>query len=138
MIIVEDQWTAILANFVRKKVMFSNLIKEMYYLCNERQRQEKLASLIFYTKHMLKSTYKITLFFTSNRIATHFFQVYTITLKAVLEIVAIYLSLETRLCDVFVFHKQYIKRCIINATKEKIYQFILKSYIRTLRVNKYM
>jgi len=41
MIIVKDQWTAILAN--------------IYYLCNDRQRQEELASLILYTKHMLKS-----------------------------------------------------------------------------------
>ena len=40
MIIVKDQWTAIL---------------DMYYLCNDRQRQEKLASLILYTKHMLTS-----------------------------------------------------------------------------------
>jgi len=60
MIIVKDQWTAILANFVKKYVMSSNSIKEVYYLCNDRQRQEKLASLILYTKHMLKSTYKIT------------------------------------------------------------------------------
>ena len=44
-----------LANFVRKLAMSSNSIKKMYYLCNYRQRQEKLASLILYTKHMLKS-----------------------------------------------------------------------------------
>ena len=43
MIIVKNQWTAILANFVRKLVMSSNSIKKMYYLCNDRQRQEKLA-----------------------------------------------------------------------------------------------
>jgi len=55
MIIVKDQWTAILANFVRKLVMSSNSIKKIYYLCNDRQRQEKLASLILYIKHMLKS-----------------------------------------------------------------------------------
>jgi len=55
MIIVKDQWTAILANFVRKLVMFSNYIRKIYYLCNDRQRQEKLTSLILYTKHMLKS-----------------------------------------------------------------------------------
>jgi len=55
MIIVKDQWTAILANFVRKYVMYSNSVKDIYYLCNDRQRQEKLASLILYTKHMLKS-----------------------------------------------------------------------------------
>jgi len=43
MIIVKDQWTAIVANFVR---MSSNSFKENYYLCNDRQRQEKLTSLI--------------------------------------------------------------------------------------------
>jgi len=41
MIIVKDQWTAILANFVRKQVMSSNSINEIYYLCNDRQRQEQ-------------------------------------------------------------------------------------------------
>jgi len=35
------------------------------------------------------------------------------------------MSLEARLRAVLVFHKKYIKWCIINATKEK-YQFILK------------
>jgi len=55
MIIVKDQWTAILAIFVRKKVMSTNSIKEFHYLCNDRQRQEKLASPILYTKHMPKS-----------------------------------------------------------------------------------
>jgi len=35
--------------------MSSNSIKETYYLCDDRQRQEKLASLILYTKHMLNS-----------------------------------------------------------------------------------
>jgi len=55
MIIVKDQWTAILANFVRKLVMSSNSVKDIYYLCNDRLRQEKLASLILYTKRMLKS-----------------------------------------------------------------------------------
>jgi len=55
MIIVKDQWTSILANFVSKLVMSLNSSKKMYYLCNDRQRQEKLASLILYTKHMLKS-----------------------------------------------------------------------------------
>jgi len=43
MIIVKDQWTAIVANFVR---MSSNFFKENYYLCHDRQRQEKLASII--------------------------------------------------------------------------------------------
>jgi len=47
MIIVKDQWTAIVANFVR---MSSNSFKENKYLCNERQRQEKLASLILVYK----------------------------------------------------------------------------------------
>jgi len=47
MIIVKDQWTAIVANFVR---MSSNFFKENYYLCNDRQRQEKLASLILVHK----------------------------------------------------------------------------------------
>ena len=47
MIIVKDQWTAIVANFVR---MSSNSIKENYYLCNDRQRQEKRASLILVHK----------------------------------------------------------------------------------------
>ena len=77
MIIVKDQWTAILANFVK-----SLQIPDLFYLCNDRQGQEKLASLILYTKHLLKSTYKITLLFTSNRIATHSFRVNTITLKS--------------------------------------------------------
>jgi len=62
--------------------MSSNSIKEIYYLCNDRQRQEKLASFILYTKHMLKSTYKITLLFTSNRNAKHSFRFYTFTLKS--------------------------------------------------------
>jgi len=53
-IIVKDQWTAILANCARKLVMSSKSIKEIYYLGNDRQRQEKLASLILYIKHMLK------------------------------------------------------------------------------------
>ena len=110
--------------------------QEIYYLCNDRQRQEKLASLILYTKHMRKSTYKITLLFTSNRIATHSFRVNTITLKVVLEIVAIYLSLETRL-RAALFYKLYIKWCINNATKEKKYQLIPQSYVQiNLRVNK--
>ena len=52
MIIVKDQWTAIVANFVRQS---SNSFKENYYLCNDRQRQKKLASIILYTKHMFKS-----------------------------------------------------------------------------------
>jgi len=43
MIIVKDQWTAIVVNFVR---MSSNSFKDNYYLCHDRQRQEKLASLI--------------------------------------------------------------------------------------------
>jgi len=55
MIIVKDQWTAILDNFVRKLVMSSNYIKKICYLFNDRQRQENLASLTLYTKHMLKS-----------------------------------------------------------------------------------
>jgi len=42
-----DQWTAIVANFVR---MSSNFFKENYYLCNDRQRQEKFASLILVHK----------------------------------------------------------------------------------------
>ena len=33
--------------------MSSNFIKEIYYLCNDKQGQEKIASLILYTKHML-------------------------------------------------------------------------------------
>jgi len=46
--------------------------------------------------------------------------------------------LEAKLRAVFVFHKQYIKWCIINATKEK-YQFILKIYVRiTLQINTYI
>ena len=70
MIIDKDQWTAILANFVRKKVMSLNSIKKIYNLCNDRQRQEKLASLILYTTHMLKS---ITLndFFNSKVVALY-------------------------------------------------------------------
>jgi len=55
MIIVKDQWTAILANCVRKLVMSSNSKKDIYYSGNDSQRQEKLASLILYIKHMLKS-----------------------------------------------------------------------------------
>ena len=39
----KDQWTAIVANFVR---MSSYSFKENYYLCHDRQGQEKLASLI--------------------------------------------------------------------------------------------
>ena len=37
-------------------VMSSNSVKDIYYLCNDRHslRQEKLASLILYTKHKLK------------------------------------------------------------------------------------
>jgi len=70
MIFVKDQWTSILANFVRKLVMSSNSIKKMYDSCNDRQRQEKLASLILYTTHMLKS---ITLndFFNSKVVALY-------------------------------------------------------------------
>ena len=45
MIIVKYQRTAILANFVRKWVMSSNSIKKIYYLCNDRQRQKKLANV---------------------------------------------------------------------------------------------
>jgi len=49
MIIVKDQtlnqWTTMFANFVRKLVMSSNSIKKNYYLCNDRQRQEKLANV---------------------------------------------------------------------------------------------
>jgi len=41
MIIVKNQWTAILANFVRKYVTSSNSIKEIYYSCN---------ALHYYTK----------------------------------------------------------------------------------------
>ena len=47
MIIVKDQRTAIVANFVR---MSSNSFKENYYLCNDRQRQEKLPSLFLVHK----------------------------------------------------------------------------------------
>jgi len=47
MIIVKDQWTAIVANFVR---MSLNSFKENYYLCNDRHKQEKLASLILVHK----------------------------------------------------------------------------------------
>jgi len=61
--------------------MSSNSIKVIYYYCIDRQRQEKLASLTLYTKHMLKSTYKITLLFTSNRMAKHSFRFYTFTLN---------------------------------------------------------
>jgi len=44
MIIVKDQWAAILANL------------RTFITCHyDRQRQEKLASLILHTKHMLKS-----------------------------------------------------------------------------------
>ena len=35
------KWTAIVANFVRKLVMSSNSIKEIYYLCNDKPRQKK-------------------------------------------------------------------------------------------------
>jgi len=35
--------------------MSSNSKKEIYYSGNDSQRQEKLASLILYIKHMLKS-----------------------------------------------------------------------------------
>ena len=45
MIIVKDQWTAILANFVRKLVMSSNFNKEIYYLYNDRKRLENLQVL---------------------------------------------------------------------------------------------
>ena len=51
MIFVKDQWTAIEANFVR---MSSKSFKENFYLRNDRQRQEKLASLILVPKHMLE------------------------------------------------------------------------------------
>jgi len=150
--------------------MSSNSIKEIYYLCNDKQRQEKLASLILYTKHMLKSTYKITtqrklvflrcnqietwklntnwrfIFFPHNsgvlsmgRLATISFSILTKLNKYLftMEIEFRVISLETR-CTVFVFHKQYFKWCIINATKEK-YQFILKIYVGiTLRINTYI
>jgi len=69
MIFVKDQWTSMLANFVRKLVMSSNSIRKRYYLCNDRQRQEKLASLILYTKHMLKS--KTLNFFNSKVVALY-------------------------------------------------------------------
>ena len=75
-------------------------------MCNDRQRQIKLASLFLYTKHMLKSTYKITLLFTSNRIAKHSdYRFYTFTLKSRSGKNAIYLSLESRLRAVFNFHE---------------------------------
>jgi len=50
--------------------MSLNSVKDIYYLCNDRQRQEKLASLILYTKHMHKS---ITLndIFNSNLVALY-------------------------------------------------------------------
>jgi len=35
MIFVKDQWTAMLANYVRKYVMSLNSIKEIYYLRND-------------------------------------------------------------------------------------------------------
>jgi len=38
MIIVKDQWTAIVANFVR---MSSNSFKENYYLCNDKTEAGK-------------------------------------------------------------------------------------------------
>ena len=47
MIIVKDQWTAFLANFVIKLEMSSNSIKGdlLLYLCNDRQRQEKVNNI---------------------------------------------------------------------------------------------
>jgi len=39
MIIVKDQWTAILANCVKKLVMSFNSIKKIYYFCNGRQEK---------------------------------------------------------------------------------------------------
>jgi len=117
--------------------MSSNCIKEIYYLCNGRQRQENLASIILYTKHMLKSTYKITLLFTSNRIAKHSFRFYTFTLK----------SSSGKSCNIS-FSRNQIACCIrfsltLNdasfTLQRKEYPFILKSYARiTLRINKYM
>jgi len=101
MIIGKDQWTAILANFVRKSVVSSNSIKNFYYSCNDR--------------------------------------VYTFKLKCCLKIVAIFLSLETRLRAVFVFSLTKNKESIINAIKEIKHQFILKSYVPiTQRINKYI
>jgi len=47
MVIVKDQWTAIVAHFVR---MSLNSFKENYYLCNDRQRQEKFGSLLLVHK----------------------------------------------------------------------------------------
>jgi len=71
-------------------------------LCNDRQRQEKIASLILYKAHgQVNLQDNIVVY----RIAKHSFQFYTFTLKVVLEKVAIYLSLELRLCAVFVFHQ---------------------------------
>ena len=49
MIIVKDQWTAIVANFVR---MSSNSFMENYYLCHDRGRKNFYLST--YPKHILE------------------------------------------------------------------------------------
>jgi len=117
--------------------MFSISIKEIYYLCSERQRHKKLASLILYTKHMLKSTYKITFLFTSNHIAKQSFRFYTFTLK----------RSSGKSCNIF-FSWNLIACCIRFSwtyndasltLQRKEYHFFLKIYARiTLRINKYM
>jgi len=112
----------------------------MYYLCNDRQRQEKLASLILYTKHMLKSTYSITLLFTSNRIAMHSFRVYTITLKRSSEKKLQYIFLLKPDCVLYSF---IINNFTLNdaslTLQRKQYQFFLKRYVQiTLQINKYI
>ena len=72
---------------VNRAIFWPTLLKSKWCLqislrrfitCVMTDRQEILASLILY---MLKSTYKITLLFTSNRIAKHSFRFYTFTLK---------------------------------------------------------
>jgi len=80
--------------------------------------RKKLASLILYTKHMLKSTYKIPLLFTSNRIAKHSFRFYTFTPKVVPENLQYNFLLKAD-CVLYSFFIN-IKWCIINATKERI------------------
>jgi len=78
------------------------------------------------------------LLFTCNHIATRYFRDYTITKNVVLEIVAIYLSLETRLRAVFVLINNILNDASLTLQRKK-YKFILKSYVRiTLRIKKYM
>ena len=116
--------------------MSSNSIKKMYYLCNDRQRQ-KLPSLILYTKHMLKSTYKITLLFTSNRIAKLSFRFYTITLKSSSG-KSCYISFSWNLIACCICFSLTLNDASLTLQRKE-YHFILKSYaLITLRINKYM